>query len=250
MENENPMKTVWVRAEKGSNISIIYYDKDGNKLIRYKDPTPQSLRGSKSWRHNNPGNLKNGPHAKSYGAIGSAEYTNPEGKKVHFAIFPDYETGRNAFAKLLIREDYIDFTLNEFPRKYTGVKKESPDTKEAIDYRTSLQKMTKFDMDRTIRSLSPEEYEKLLDAMQRYEGWHPGDEEFIEVKKIVGVRLNKKRVFSEFLIKDSISSVWTSKVDAIILAEDKRLHAVVVHTKNEKHLRPEYHQTPFKQLIS
>ena len=50
-------------------------------------------------------------------------------KKICFAIFPDYETGRLAFAALLKTERFIDLTLNQFPRFYTGLLKDSlPDT--------------------------------------------------------------------------------------------------------------------------
>jgi hypothetical protein len=69
-----PVDIKWIQAEKGEGISIVYYDKEGNKLIRRKDPTPGSLKGSKAWRHNNPGNLASGPHAKQHGSIGSASY--------------------------------------------------------------------------------------------------------------------------------------------------------------------------------
>ena len=71
---ETPANIEWIRAEKGEGLSIVYYDKEGNKLIRRKDPTPDSLKGSKAWRHNNPGNLVIGPHANKHGSIGSATY--------------------------------------------------------------------------------------------------------------------------------------------------------------------------------
>jgi hypothetical protein len=47
VKDENIDKIVWVRAEKGKgpDLCIIYYDKDHNELIRYKDPTPGSLPG-------------------------------------------------------------------------------------------------------------------------------------------------------------------------------------------------------------
>jgi len=144
---------------------------------------------------------------------------------------------------------YIDLTLNEFLRKYTGVKPGEPDTQEVINYRKNIRLFTKFDMERTIRSLNDEEYEKLLDAMKKHEGWREGREEYIEVKKILGIHFNKKRVISEFLVGNSSASIWISKQEAIALAEEGKLHAVVVHSKHCVYLRPEYHHIPFKQLI-
>jgi hypothetical protein len=104
-------------------------------------------------------------------------------------------------------------------------------------------------MKRTIRSLSEAEYEQLLDAMKRHEGWRDGREESIFVKKILSVHVNSKRVISEFLVGDDWEKQWVSKTSAISLAEAGKLHAVVVHTKTGVYLRPEYHSTPFKQLI-
>lgn len=66
-----PTDVKWIEAKKGEGLSIEYYDKEGNKLIRRKDPTPKSLKGSKAWRHNNPGNLAIGSHARRHGSIGS-----------------------------------------------------------------------------------------------------------------------------------------------------------------------------------
>ena len=62
-----PTDVKWIKAEKGEGLSIIYYDREGSKLIRRKDPTTGSLKGSKAWRHNNPGNLASGSHAKQRG---------------------------------------------------------------------------------------------------------------------------------------------------------------------------------------
>ncbi len=85
-------------------------------MTRYLDPKATNPpRGSKSWRHQNPGNVNHGDFAQRHGEIGFACPYDPK-KKLCFAIFPDYETGRKAFAALLKTEKYIDITLNKFPR--------------------------------------------------------------------------------------------------------------------------------------
>ena len=50
-------KKIFVRAEEGEppGISVVYYDTDGNKTIRYHDKNGKI--GSHAWRNNNPGNL-------------------------------------------------------------------------------------------------------------------------------------------------------------------------------------------------
>lgn len=235
-------KKTFIRAEEGKppGISVIYYDTDGNETIRYHDKNGKI--GSHAWRNNNPGNLGwgSGDHAKKTGCIGKAKKR---------PVFPDYVTGKQSM-RLLLKEDFYQrLTLNELPRKYTGVKPGDPDTEEVIIYRKAIRVLTKFDMERTVKSLSEEEYEKLLKAMETHEGWKEGHEEFKEIKKITGVRMNKKRVISEYLIKDLKQEQWCLKDVAIAMAEEGRLHAIVVHAKTGAYLRPEYGSKSFKELL-
>lgn len=232
--------------------SVEYIDEDGNKLIRYwkrYEGEPVEKVSTRSWRNNNPGNLKIGPFARRNGAIGEAGLPVDPEDKVKFAVFPDFDTGRKAQAKRLREGDmYIDLTLHELPRKYLGVKKGIPDPEKVIEYRKSIKQYSGLDMQRTIRSLNDEEYEKLLYAMTTHEGWREGREESIEVKNILNVRLNSKKVITEFLIGNAFESVWLLKSDAIDLAEKGKLHAVVVHSKCGTYLRPEHRRTSFRQL--
>lgn len=241
----------YIKAEEGPKNSVVYYDEEGNKLIRHwkrYEGEPIDQASTRSWRNNNPGNHVIGDFSRRNGAIGEAG--SIPGTKSKFAIYPNYVTGRKAQAKRLKEGSmYIDLTLNEFVRKYTGVKSGAPDTQEVINYRKAIRFFTKFDMERTIRSLNDEEYEKLLDAMKKHEGWREGREEYVEVKKILGIHFNQKKVISEFLVGNSRASMWISKREAIALAEEGRLHAVIVHTKYGIYLRPEYHSTSFKQML-
>lgn len=247
------MNILWIKAEKGEGLSIIYYDKEGNRLIRSKDPTPKSLLGSKAWRHNNPGNLVSGSHTKRHGAIGSATYVtkNEDGKEVTFifAIFPSREVGHEAMVALLKEPRYLKLTLNELTRKYTGVEEGKPDTKEASAYRNFLKTSTKFDMTRTLQSLTEEEFKILIKKMENYEGWHPWPEgeEYIPIQKIIGVKMSHHKVV-RYLILAPPEKRWIMREEAIALAENRQLRAVVVHNKNQTYLRPFPHETPYKDL--
>ena len=249
-----PTDVKWIKAEKGERLSIVYYDKEGNQLIRRKDPATGSLKGSKAWRHNNPGNLASGSHVKQHGTIGSASYltTNEQGKeqKYTFAIFPSYEVGRAAMIALLKEPKYSKLTLNILPRKYTGVADGKPDTKEAIAYRDFLRKSTKLDMSRTIQSLTGDEFNTLIKKMENYEGWHPWieGEEYIPIQKIVGVKKSNHRI-TDFLVLIYSEKKWISREEAINLAENRKLRAVVVHNKNYTYLRPFPHEPSFKDMI-
>jgi hypothetical protein len=244
----------FIRAEEGPDNSVIYYDEDGNKLKRYwksYEGQPIEEASTRSWRNNNPGNLIISDFSKEKGAIGEAGFVpTKKKKKIKLAVFPDFDTGRKAQAARLKEGDlYIDLTLNELVRKYTGVKKGESDTEEVINYRKDIKFFTKFDMDRTIRSLSDDEYEKLLNAMMKHEGWRPGKEEYKEIKKIVAVHVNEKHAISELLVSTSAGKEWIKKSDAIGLAEAGFLDAIVVHSKKGIYLRPKFHHTPFKQMV-
>ncbi|MBM3193002.1 MAG: hypothetical protein FJZ59_02065 [Chlamydiae bacterium] len=249
-----PANVKWIKAEKGEGLSIVYFDQEGNKLIRRKDPNPGSLKGSKAWRHNNPGNLVSGPFVKQHGSIGSASYStkNEQGKeqKYTFAIFPSYEVGRTAMALLFKEPKYSKLTLEALPRKYTGIEDGKPDTKEAIAYRDFLKKATKLDMKRTIESLNEDEFNTLIQKMENYEGWHPWaeGEEFIPVQKIIGVKMNHHKV-TDFLILSLTEKRWITRAEAINLAENQLLRAVVVHNKKQTYLRPFPHETPYRDLV-
>ena len=69
------MGKIYVKAEEGLENSVIYYDEDGNQLIRhwkrYKGQ-PVDQASTRSWRNNNPGNLVYNKLNKERGAIGKA----------------------------------------------------------------------------------------------------------------------------------------------------------------------------------
>jgi hypothetical protein len=168
----------------------------------------------------------------------------------YFAIFPDYKTGREAFSILLKTANYIGVTLDQFPRRYTGIMTPNePDTAAVKEYRDNLRKISGFDMNRTIGTFQGQEYEKLLNAIQRCEGWYPGNEELIEVKKIVRVRCVKRKPV-EFLVQSfSGTQEWVRIDQAIRLAEEGSLHAVVVHTRHGVYLRSFPHRQKFAEML-
>jgi len=85
--------------------------------------------------------------------------------------------------------------------------------------------------------------------METHEGWIEGLEEFKVVQKIVGIRLDKKRTISEYLISDQKQEQWHLKNSAITMAENGRLHAIIVHARTGAYLRPEYNSKSFKELL-
>jgi hypothetical protein len=80
----------FVRAIQGKKNSVIYFSAKGDRLI--------CRNGTWAWRNNNPGNIIKGLKARKLGSIGTAG---------GFAVFPDYETGREIAGGRL--RSYDDF---------------------------------------------------------------------------------------------------------------------------------------------
>jgi hypothetical protein len=135
------------KAEYAGSRTIVYYDEHGNATTHSG--------GSRAWRNNNPGNLVMGPVARRHGVIGE--------DGAGFAIFPDVETGLGAMEANLGGPDYRDLPLDGAIRKW------SPDGS-AKTYIRNVQEFTGFDdsrMQRSVGSLSEEDFEAMTAAMRR-----------------------------------------------------------------------------------
>ncbi|HEY9059373.1 MAG TPA: hypothetical protein VIO64_02540 [Pseudobacteroides sp.] len=115
--------------------------------------------GSRSWRNNNPGNLKYGSFASSNGAIGT------DGQ---FAIFPNYDTGYNA-KKTLITTTYRDYTIEAMMNKYAP-----PSENDTAAYIRYIVSKTGMPASTYIRDMNSSQLNSLLDAMKQYEGFVVG----------------------------------------------------------------------------
>lgn len=118
--------------------------------------------GSRAWRNNNPGNLEYGDIAKQFGAIGS------DGR---FAIFPTYEAGRKAKEYLLFSQKtkYRGMSLAQAIYKYAP-----PSENPTEQYISSIEKQSGIDRSTKLDSLSPAQQQKVLNAMEKIEGFKAG----------------------------------------------------------------------------
>ena len=228
---------IFVRAQVGppnagdprSKFTVQYFDEKGNMIIRSN--------GKRAWRCNNPGNLLASPYSrgKDRRSIGTA------GDGVNeYAVFPDYETGHEALVVMLRGSKYSPLTLRAAIKRYD---KTNP------LYIDEIVKITKFDPERTIKSLDEKEFAMFWRAIEQIENWEVGDDDFIEKWIISGVH-KRKGVVTEYLIKKPECDEWALKDRALKLSAEGRLHAVIVHLKNgTTFLRPEYGSSPFKLFI-
>lgn len=202
----------FIRVESSKKSSaVIYVDEKGKKTIRRG--------GSRSWRNNNPGNLRSGDFAKRHGAIGKAG---------GFAVFPDNDTGRAALSALLKGPSYNNLSIFDAVSKYAPEFENDPDA-----YREKLRKMTGLDLSKKIKELKDVDFQKVLDAIQAIEGWKVGEEALL--KKVVRTRRAKKtkkgrrsRRLVSFLIEDT---GWVSLPVAVRMADSEEIDAVAVHPR-------------------
>jgi len=225
---------VFVKAQTGpanigdpiSKFTVQYFDEQGNMTIRSD--------GSRAWRCNNPGNLHRSSYSmsKKRGAIGFAGDSSDE-----YAVYPDKKTGHEALVVMLKGSIYSPKTLRAAMEYYEPKKKDYIDI---IVHRTGL------NPERTIKSLNDKEFDDFWKAIEFVESWEEGRADFIDKKYISGVH-KKRGIIFEYFVQNLQGGVWLKKEEAISLAQEGKLHAIVVHLKNgSAYLRPEHGAKPFE----
>ncbi len=132
----------------------VEYSEGSSVLIR-KD-------GTIAWRNNNPGNVVCSPFAKRHGSIGCNK---------NKAIFPDMATGEKAKISLLKTKNYQNKTIAGAIKKYAPP--ESNPTEKYIQYVT---KKTGMSRDKNMSSMAPQEFDKFVGAIGRFEKLASGTE--------------------------------------------------------------------------
>lgn len=132
----------------------------GYNVVKGADGSVIKQEGARNWRNNNPGNMEYGDFAKKHGAIGG------DGR---FAIFPSYEAGRGAKEDLIFGgKNYKDLSLTDAISRYAP-----PSENNTANYQRSVlgavgganKKMSEY---------SPDERSKIMDAMEKVEGYKAG----------------------------------------------------------------------------
>ena len=134
----------FITAMAGPKNTVIYTDSDGKKI--------EYSKGDRTWRNNNPGNLVSGDVSRRNHQIGEAS---------GFAVFPDYETGHNAHIDCL-KTTYKNATLESLMSDYAP--KHENDTAKYLRF---LIKKVGVAKDQKINELTPEQFEKLWQAIEQ-----------------------------------------------------------------------------------
>ncbi len=206
------IKRLFSKAFKGKGLSVVYVD--GKKRL-------VKTGGTRSWRNNNPGNIKSGAHSRIHGSIGSIG---------GFAVFPTYDEGREALARLLKRRDYQEKTIFDMVSSYAP----KEDQNDPEQYRKIIRQKTGLNIDRRLRDLSEKEILKLVQAIQEIEGFRIGTEETFYAKSITDIETNKRNTIIAYFIEDM---GWISKPEVIQLIEEGKVDAVVVEENDSVYVR-------------
>lgn len=129
--------------------------------IHYPDGSRQTrIDGSRSWRNNNPGNIKVGDFTNRHGAIG-----NNHG----FAVFPDEKTGQAASVALLKTSTYRNLTVDS-----AIYRRSPPEENDTPKIQDAVRRIGRFSGKEIIGELDQEELDRLVNAIRRTEGWSEG----------------------------------------------------------------------------
>jgi RHS repeat-associated protein len=121
--------------------------------------------GTRSWRNNNPGNLRPGAFTSRHGAIGQ---TN-NGVTGSFAVFNDVETGERARGILITSGDYSTLSVMGMIAKYAP----ASDGNNVEAYQAYVRGQTGLSNER-MGELSSGQLQSVLKAMRTHEGFREG----------------------------------------------------------------------------
>lgn len=141
----------------------------GYTVVSMPDGSTVRREGSRAWRNNNPGNIEYGDFARSHGAVGT------DGR---FAVFPDYETGRQAKYDLLFNTgSYRGLTIEQAINRYAP-----PSENDSGAYSAEIARAAGVPVGTPLTALNEQQRQSLLDAMERVEGFTPGAETVVGVE--------------------------------------------------------------------
>lgn len=141
----------------GHGPGWLIVEMDDDNQYRYE-------KGTLAWRNRNPGNVKFGDFAKRHGAIGVG-YND-------MAVFPTVEHGKKAMRELLFGAGsrYLPLTI----KKMVSVYAPDYDDNDPDAYCEFICRHARLSNLKLMSSLNTEERERLLKAMQTFEGSKPG----------------------------------------------------------------------------
>lgn len=154
-----PAPAVKIPSTPGTVVKIIEVG-PGYNILELQDGRIEKRTGDRNWRNNNPGNIMYGDYAKSMGAIGT------DGR---FAIFPTYETGRQAKERLIFEgKNYRDIDLVSAIGRYAP-----PNENDTRMYQDAALKAVGGE-NKLMKEYDASQRDAILNTIQRIEGFRVG----------------------------------------------------------------------------
>ena len=144
---------------------IIDYD-SGYNIVRLSDGRVVRRSGPRNWRNNNPGNITEGGYAHGKGSLGS----DPT-----FAIFPTYKQGRQAKSDLIFTtSSYKDLKISAAIARYAPAFENNTASYARQVISAAAVPAERGGPDAKMKDLNKAEQERVLDAMEKVEGFKVG----------------------------------------------------------------------------
>ncbi len=147
-----------------------------NDAVYYKTSSGEiwsKTGGSKAWRHTNPGNMKSTPFTARVGSIGTGEeetyYKKESGTR--YAIFSDWNSGKNAIKRLLQGSSYRDLNIEYVIERYAPT---ATDEVKRV-YAELLHKCTNNSCsNKLVKDFTAQELSNMIDGIIKMEGYTKG----------------------------------------------------------------------------
>ena len=136
---------------------------ESGKDVIYTMPNGQKIRktgGYRSWRNNNPGNIRYSEFTRKVGAIGQAG---------GFAVFPNEDIGMYAIKALLRTDSYNKLTVAGAISRYAP-----PSENNTSAYHRNIEKLTGLSINKRMSELTDAELDAVANAIKKIEGWKVG----------------------------------------------------------------------------
>jgi len=195
----------YVKARSGPNNITIYYTNDNRLMIRSG--------GTWTWRNNNPGNMEHGNYSRKNGCIG---YSGG------FAVFPTLEQGEIALRDLL-KNGYKGSSLLSMIKHFAP----KGDKNKPVKYlKFILSKIGIKNPKTMVRDLGAKQFEDLVAAIKKYEGWEIGHINLpLRITKVL--KDPKKKVIVAYYVE---KMGWIEKDQAIALSKNHKIDGVVARS--------------------
>jgi hypothetical protein len=138
----------------------------GYNIVRLSGGRVVRRSGARNWRNNNPGNIEYGGFTQGKGAI------SPDPR---FAIFPTYKQGRQAKSDLIFTTSkYKDLPISQAIATYAPAFENNTASYARQVISAAAVPADRGGPDAKMKDLNKAEQERVLDAMEKVEGFRPG----------------------------------------------------------------------------